>query len=66
MDVSDQLEYLCPHCGSLNQLVGVIDMYREQTAFCQHCRTKLEIVPANGLDKIINLIVTVAEDTPVR
>lgn len=68
MNASTPLEYLCPNCSCINLLERdlVVDMYNEQTAYCAQCRTKLEIVPANGLDDAINLIVSVAEDAPMR
>lgn len=68
MNASTSLEYLCPNCSCINRLERnlVVNMYDEQTAYCSQCRTKLEIVPACGLDDAINLIVSVAEDAPMR
>ncbi len=68
MNASSQLEYLCPNCSCINLLERkqVTDNYHEQTTYCSQCRTKLEVVPANGLDDSINLIVSIAEDLPMR
>ena len=64
MNATTQLEYLCPNCTSINLLERelVVDMHSEQTAYCSQCSTKLEIVPANGLENAINLIVSIADD----
>lgn len=66
--MSSQLEYLCPHCSCINTIEKnlLVDMYQEQSTVCSQCQTTLEVVPANGLDDDINLIVTVADDVPMR
>ena len=38
------LEYRCPRCGYINAIARetVLDMYKEQSDACQHCKQKLE------------------------
>ncbi|MBU2980154.1 hypothetical protein [Alteromonas sp. C1M14] len=62
MNASYEHEYLCPHCGHLNvtEVETEKDMYREKYATCSQCDVKLEIVPAEGIEDRINLIVSVA------
>lgn len=59
------LEYRCPGCGAINKLAreSVIDMYKEQLESCKHCHKILEIIPANGINDQINLIVSEQSDT---
>ena len=64
MQSSSLHEYMCPHCGYINALAGseICNMYSEQYANCYSCETKLEIVPADGMNDIINLVISEAEE----
>lgn len=56
------LEFRCPLCGHVNAIsVDTLkDMYKEQREPCQQCNQMLEIIPANGVNDQINLIVSEA------
>lgn len=62
MQAATEHEYLCPHCGHINVLQHheLRDKCTEQYAKCDNCAVMLEIVPADGIDDQINLIVTEA------
>jgi len=62
METALNHEYLCPHCGTVNALshFEIRNMYTPQYADCHHCKTKLEIVPADGIGNNINLVVSEA------
>ncbi|MEG3767028.1 hypothetical protein [Alteromonas sp. 14N.309.X.WAT.G.H12] len=62
MNASYEHEYLCPHCSHINviEIETEKDMYREKYIACPRCGVKLEIVPAEGIEDRINLVVTVA------
>lgn len=69
MSANPNLEYLCPNCGHINELAvdEIKNMYSEQSAYCSQCRTLLSIVPADGMNDDINLVVTeVLPDKPPR
>lgn len=62
MNSSETLEFLCPYCNQVNAIreEAIKDMYKEQFAVCNHCQTKLEIIPADGIGESINLVVSLA------
>ena len=62
MNGSETLEYLCPHCNHVNSIRhdAIRDMYKEQFTHCDSCQTKLEIIPADGINESINLVVSLA------
>ena len=64
MQSSSLHEYRCPHCGYINALAGseICNMYSEQYANCYSCETKLEIVPTNGMNDMVNLVISEAEE----
>ncbi len=65
MQIQSFLEYRCPSCGGINTLPkeSVVDMYKEQLESCKQCNKRLEIIPANGINDRINLIVSELSDT---
>lgn len=59
MRKDDTLEYLCPHCGTINQfkLDTLRDMYQEQIETCAGCSKPLALIAADGVEGAINLII---------
>lgn len=55
-----QYEYRCPACRAINILPTheLIDSYREFEQHCSTCGTLLEVVSANGVGEMVNLIVS--------
>lgn len=69
MTSTNNIEYLCPHCGHVNGISPeeIKDMYQEQYAACCNCQRQLELVPACGIGDQINLVVSVVPpDLPSR
>lgn len=58
------LEYRCPRCGFINALSrdARVDNFKERLESCHHCKQKLEVIVANGINDNINLIVSAQED----
>jgi predicted RNA-binding Zn-ribbon protein involved in translation (DUF1610 family) len=59
MQSDDTLEYMCPHCGTINEfkLMALRDMYHEQQETCAGCNKKLSLTAADGIGGRVNLIV---------
>lgn len=55
-----QYEYRCPACRSINVLPGheLANTYKEFERHCSSCGKLLEVVSANGLGEMVNLIVS--------
>lgn len=64
MQSSSLHEYMCPHCGYINAIAGseICNMYSAQYANCYNCDIKLEIVPADGMNDMINLVISEADE----
>ncbi|WP_232364482.1 hypothetical protein [Salinimonas lutimaris] len=64
MQSSSLHEYMCPQCGYINAIAGseICNMYLAQYANCYSCDTKLEIVPADGMNEMINLVISEADE----
>lgn len=64
MQNSSLHEYMCPHCGYINAIAGseICNMYSAQYTNCYSCDTKLEIVPADGMNNMINLVISEADE----
>lgn len=58
------LEYRCPRCGYINALSQevLVDKYKERLESCHHCKQKLEVIIASGINDNINLIVSEQEN----
>ncbi len=60
MAIASEHEYMCPHCGHINSISqhALRNKYTEQYANCDKCKTGLELVPADGINEQINLVVS--------
>lgn len=69
MATATEHEYMCPHCGHINAIAHheLRNKYTEQYAKCDKCHTGLEIVPADGINEQVNLVVSeIPQDALLR
>jgi predicted RNA-binding Zn-ribbon protein involved in translation (DUF1610 family) len=63
MQSDSALEYMCPHCGTINELrrEALRDMYHEQHETCDCCKKMLSLTPADGIGGRVNLVIDAIE-----